>query len=331
MNGKIPETLIIGEIKQDYIITAENRALNNRPSGSSVFSASGAAMWGIETTILATVDKKFPKELLKDIENRGIHIDEVSFSSQSLEHRQFSYYKSPKLVIHNDPAKYYLNSELPFPKELLGLIHSFNLTPHSIYQEMQLPNSLSSIKAAHLCPLPYDDHIRIPFILREKGIPIVTLKPGFHYLKNMSLNALPPLISNLTAFIPNKKDLYILYPLLRFDVWAILGQFDKKGCDFIVVPGVGEDTYLFDTKTKRKYIIPPYPVRVKNTIGVEDSFCGGFIAGYQKSYDPIEAALEGVISASFAMEGYTGLYTLDTLKPLMFARKELLREEVRLV
>ncbi len=37
--------------------------------------------------------------------------------------------------------------------------------------------------------------------------------------------------------------------------------------------------------------------------GAGDAFCGGFLAGYLLIGDPVEAAMRGVISASFAVEG----------------------------
>ena len=331
MDNNSPQTLIIGDIKRDYIITEENRAFNNRLGGSAIACASGAGLWKQESAVISTVNKNFSYDLFNSLNNKGINFDGVSISSANIEHRQFSFFKSPTQVVHNDPAKYYLDSNLDYPKELLGLKQSFNNVPHSIFQDMKLPESIHSISASHICPLPYEDQIRIPFILREKGVPTITLKPSTNYLQQISLSKIPQLISNLTAFLPSKEDLFTLYPLLRFDIWSILSQFENQGCKFIVVPSKQDDTYLYDLESKRKYKIPAYPVRIKNLIGIEDAFCGGFLAGYQKTFNPVEAARFGIISASFAMSGYTATYALDTLPSLAKARLDILREEIRLV
>jgi ribokinase len=77
---------------------------------------------------------------------------------------------------------------------------------------------------------------------------------------------------------------------------------------------------VFDSGSKRLHFFPFYPVEIKNPIGVGDSFCGGFLAAWQQSYDPVEAALHGCISASLAMEGVGGLYALDRNPELAKAR-----------
>jgi ribokinase len=63
--------------------------------------------------------------------------------------------------------------------------------------------------------------------------------------------------------------------------------------------------------------------------GAGDSFCGGFLAGYKKTYDPLQAALYGNVSASLKVEGSGAFYPLDVLPGLAEARLHALKDLVR--
>ncbi len=63
--------------------------------------------------------------------------------------------------------------------------------------------------------------------------------------------------------------------------------------------------------------------------GAGDAFCGGFLAGYRATYDGLQAALTGNISAAMMLEGNHPFYPLDALPGLAKARLEALRETVR--
>jgi ribokinase len=78
-------------------------------------------------------------------------------------------------------------------------------------------------------------------------------------------------------------------------------------------------------------MIPAYPVQVHNLTSAGDAFCGGFLAGYRTSYDPLYAALCGNISASFSIEGSHPFYAMDALPGLASARLESLKSKVRRV
>ena len=63
--------------------------------------------------------------------------------------------------------------------------------------------------------------------------------------------------------------------------------------------------------------------------GAGDAFCGGFLAGYRLTYEPLQAALYGNIAASLVVEGNGPFFALDALPGLAGARLEALRQSVR--
>ena len=65
--------------------------------------------------------------------------------------------------------------------------------------------------------------------------------------------------------------------------------------------------------------------------GAGDSFCGGFLAGYRQTYEPVQAVLYGNISASLTIEGSGIFYALEGLPGLAQARLSALKDGIRKV
>jgi sugar/nucleoside kinase (ribokinase family) len=103
------------------------------------------------------------------------------------------------------------------------------------------------------------------------------------------------------------------------------------GCEIVVIKRGGRGQLLYDSATRSRWEVPPYPARVANLFGAGDAFCGGFLAGYRQAFDPLEAVLCGNISASLAIEGNEFYYALDAMPGLAEARLEALRQNVRKV
>ncbi len=81
--------------------------------------------------------------------------------------------------------------------------------------------------------------------------------------------------------------------------------------------------------TGERWEIPAYPARVVDPTGAGDAFCGGFLAGYEATYDPLQGVLYGNVSASIVIEGTGPFYALDVLPGLPQARLEVLQGAYR--
>jgi sugar/nucleoside kinase (ribokinase family) len=102
------------------------------------------------------------------------------------------------------------------------------------------------------------------------------------------------------------------------------------GPQIVVIKRGQQGQYLYESAGKHRYEIPAYPSRLADPTGAGDAFAGGFLAGMQKTNDPLEAAIHGNVSASLKVEGSGPFYPLDVLPGLAQARlravKELTRE-----
>ena len=82
------------------------------------------------------------------------------------------------------------------------------------------------------------------------------------------------------------------------DLWEMAEALSAYGCDFVVIKRGERGQLLYDASSKARWEIPAYPARLANPTGVGDAFCGGFLAGYRRAYDPLEAVLHGNVSSS---------------------------------
>src|SRR5690606_38280027 len=111
------------------------------------------------------------------------------------------------------------------------------------------------------------------------------------------------LITGLTAFLPSEEELRSLFHGRSSDLWEMAEALAAFGCEIIVIKRGERGQLLYDAQSRTRWEIPSYPSRMVNPTGAGDAFCGGFLAGYRRTYDPLQAVLHGNISASLTVEG----------------------------
>ena len=185
--------------------------------------------------------------------------------------------------------------------------------------------------AAHLCPLDYLTHIMLPAILRQRQFTTVTMDPSPGYMNPTFFEDIPALLTGLTAFLPSEEEARLLFQGHSSDLWEIMEALAAYGCEIIVIKRGESGQFLYDGASHTRWEIPSYPARLVNPIGAGDAFCGGFLAGYRRVYDPLQAALYGNISASLVVEGNNPAYALEALPGLAEARLDALKQSARKV
>jgi sugar/nucleoside kinase (ribokinase family) len=171
----------------------------------------------------------------------------------------------------------------------------------------------------------------LPAVLRQAGFTTVTLDPSAGSMTPTYWDDMPAILTGLTAFLPSEVKLRALFHGRSTDIWEMVEALGAYDCEFIVVKRGGRGQLLYDSTTGAKWEISAYPARITDPSGAGDAFCGGFLAGYRRTYDPLQAVLHGNISASLVVEGSGPFYALDALPGLAEIRMEALRNSVRKV
>lgn len=337
MTTTLPRFLVTGQLTRDYIVLPDGVALIDVPGGNVLYASVGVKIWEPDPppAIIARVGNDYPVEWLDQFHSWGLNADGIRTLPEPVDLRFFTSFIDRSTRVHDDPLSHFARHGLPFPKSLLG--YRYSNTQISSRTRMQnislrqgdIPLEFLDAKVAHFCPLDYLTHSLLPAVLRQSEFTTITLDPSPGYMTPAFWDDVAALLTGLTAFLPSEEEARSLFHGRSTDLWEMAEALGAYGCEMIVLKRGERGQFLYVPSTHARWEIPPYPARVKNPVGAGDAFCGGFLAGYRRSFDPLEAVLCGNISASLVVEGNSPAYALDAHPALASARLEALRQSVR--
>ncbi len=330
-----PTYVIAGNITREYILPPASHPLLDAPGGSALYAAGGLLPWDQPVGLVARVGEDYPRPWLKDIQARGLDIRGIEILQQSLDLRVFRAYTEGFDIIRGSPVSQFARRGLTFPKVLLGY-----QDPSEIERDARSPGPLSPIasampleyrdaRAAHLCPLDFVTHNQLLTAFGAGTVTTLTLDPAADYMVPSFFKDLRVIIARLTAFLPSEEELRGLFWGQTHDLWEMAAAVGEYGCDFIIVKRGAHGQAVYDVKGRHRWEVPAYPARPADPTGAGEAFCGGFLAGFHQSYDPVQATLCGNVSASLKIEGSGAFYPLDVLPGLAQARLNVLKDLVR--
>ena len=337
MDRLSPRFIFAGRLNREYLLLPSGAALLDVPGGNVLYAAVGLAVWETDPPpgIIARVGEDFPMEWQAEFERWGIDTRGLRVLPEILDLRLLCAYSDQATRSYTDPVSHFARLEIAFPKELLGYHNPFpeldsrtRLLPFSLRQG-DIPADFLDASAAHLCPLDYLTHTVLPAVLRQAEFTTITLDPSAGYMNPIFWNDIPVLLTGLTAFLPAEEEVCTLFEGRSTDLWEMAEALGVYGCELIIIKRGENGQYLYDAATHTRWEIPSYPVRVVDPTGAGDAFCGGFLAGYRRTYDPLQAVLHGSISASIVLEGSGPRYALEAMPGLAQARLEALQQNVR--
>jgi sugar/nucleoside kinase (ribokinase family) len=340
MERATPLYLVLGRLTRDYVLLPSGEPLLDIPGGSALYAAVGLAIWEPQPppALIARVGEDYPQDWLENFQQQGLNVQGVRVLPEAVDLRTFTAIINRTTRNVDDPVAHFARLGLPFPKALLGyrapqgqvMDSRTRLLPVSL-RPADIPETLMDANAAHLCPLDYLTHSLLPALMRQAEFTTVTLDPSPGYMNPAYWGDVPALLTGLTAFLPSEDEMRSLFQSRTNDLWEMADALSAYGCEIIVIKCGERGQLLYDAATRSRWEIPPYPARFSNPIGAGDAFCGGFLAGYRRTYDPLQAVMYGNISASLVVEGNLPTYALGALPGLQEARLEALRQLVRKV
>ncbi len=333
-----PSYLLLGQFRREYLITPEKKHFIDIMGGNLLYAAGGSALWLTENEkigLVTRVGEDFPRTWINNLQNNRFNIEGINILPEELDLRSFKAYSDIRSSTTQDPIGHFAKLGITFPKSLLGYkdpnsnMDSSEILTKTSLRESDIPKTYEYASAAHFCAVDFMTHSLMPSILRKMGITSITLDPGASYMNSEFWDRLPSIIPGLTAFLPSEGDLREFFKGKTDDIWEMIEMVGNWGAEIVVVKRGEKGQFLFDTAGKKRYEIPAYPSRMVDLTGAGDVFCGGFLIGYKKTFDPKEAVLYGNVAASFAVEGSGPFYANAVLPGLPQARLERLRDSIR--
>jgi sugar/nucleoside kinase (ribokinase family) len=327
--------LIAGQIRREYIITPGGKTILNAPGGNLLYAAAGMGVWDSCVGLISRVGVDFPDQWLELIKRYGFDIRGIKIIDKELDLRSFLAYSEDNILDTENPVAHFSRLGMQFPKDLLGYSPvkldpdgGPEKNPYSL-RILDIPDDYTDATAIHICPMNISSQTLLLSKFHQTNIHTVTLEIAPEYMNISFWDSFQKLIKDTTAFITSEDSLRNLFIGRTSDLWEMAERIANIGSEFVVIKRGLSGQLLFEHATGKRWSIPAYPSKVSDPTGAGNSFCGGFLFGYRSTYDPLEAALHGNISASLAVEGSGPFYAMNALTGFAQARMEVLRSNVQ--
>ena len=332
-----PRFIFAGQLRRDFVLFPDGRTRLDVLGGNLPYAAAGLAVWEpkAQPGLVARVGEDYPQAWLAELEQRGFDTKGIRILPEALDLRSFYVYSDRTTRHSDDPVVQCARLGMPVPRPLLGYrppsqtYDSRTRLSSTSLRQADIPEDYLDASSAHLCPSDFLTQTLLPAVLRQHGFTTVSLDPARGSMTPSFWDDIPAMVIGLTAFLPSETELRALFHGRSSDLWEMVDTLAGYGCELVVVKRGERGQLLYDALSHARYEISAYPARLADPTGAGDAFCGGFLAGYRRTYDPLEAVLYGSVSASLTIEGSGAFFALDALPGLAQARLEALREAVR--
>jgi hypothetical protein len=330
-----PKYIVAGPLQREFVVLADGKCRLDFLGGSGIYAAAGLGLWDGPVGLLCRVGEDYPREWLDEFKNYNLDARGVHINKELIDLRSFTGYKEPQIFENHSPVGHFARHNLPYPTILLNYKSSGDfkddlktLLPTSP-RSMDIPQEYLDATAIHLCPMDYLTHNLLQPALRSGASKTITVEASSAYLLPEYWDKLPAIVSGLTAFIVKESALRLFFRNRSDDVVEMAETITNLGCEMVIVMLSDGNKVMVEYTRSNKWLIPAYPVEKINYHQSGSAFGGGLLAGYQISYDPVQAVLHGEISQSMASEGLHPFFLFDALPGLAAARLDVLKEMVR--
>ena len=334
-SGDVPRFVIAGCLNRDFILPISGPPQIDILGGNITYAAVGLNLWKGSAGLLARVGEDFPLGWLDRFTSLGFDLSGVKLLPQPMDVRRFMAHEDVNITYTQSPIQHFADRGLAYPPALLGYrdtrpILASRTTPmKQTIQISDVPEYYLDCSAVHICPIDYLSHLVLPSLFRQGQASTITLMADSGYMSPSFWEEIPGVLSEITAFITCEKDIRSLFQGRQTDLWEMAAILANYGPEYILIETASQGYCLFDRISVKRWRVPNYPSKAVDPTGCADAFAGGFLAGYRKNYDALEATLRGSIAASLVLEGSGGFYALEAMSGLIELRLNALRERVQ--
>jgi len=304
-----PSLFTLGNLTVDDIVLYESQQLFlNSSGGDALFAAIGAWIWNKNVGMIARAGFNYPERNIRLLEDAGIDCFLKRISNQDV-HTWTLYEPGGKRQFI-----YHLSS---------GTYEEMSITG------AEIPTDCLGRRAYHIAPLPILAQGSIIERLRQQDC-LISLDQFNQHLGDPDINSQArQMISQVDFFLPSSVEAAILHG--KDDPEGAAIDFAATGLTVVCIKMGDKGALLHLAESGKTYHIPICQVNTLDPTGAGDSFCGGFLAGYLASQDPIQAACCGAVSASYIIQKVGALSVLETDFSDINERFENVRSRVRMI
>jgi len=331
-----PIFVIAGKLTREYLLPPVGQPLLDSAGGSLLYAAGGLAVWGVSAGLVGRVGEDYPRPWLESFQARGFDTRGIRVLQKSADLRAFIAYNDRDERSQSNPVSHFARRQMTFPKALLGYQPP---DPREDPRQIDplapavqdVPREYRDAPAVHLCPLDFTSQGQLMSVFKGGSNLTLSLDPAPNYMTPAFWRNLRVVLQGVTVFQPSEEELRALFWGETHDLWEMAKQVSEYGPQAIVIKRGQHGQYLYDAVGNHRYEIPAYDSRFADPTGAGDAFAGGFLAGFHRTQDVLQAVLHGNVSASLKVEGSGPFYPLDVMPGLAEARLRVLQDLARKV
>lgn len=329
-----PDAILIGRLRREFLLPAQAAPYLNQPGGNLGYAATSYILWGGHPALVSRVNEDYPADWLERYDLAGADISAIRQASEPIDDRFFIAYNEALQPQYENPISWFAEKQLPFPQELLS--YSPTIPRHCSKSEYRpdsvrvtdIASAILDVPAGHICPIDFISHKILPSLLKGGMVQTLTMRACSCYMDPIFWEEIRALIAEVTAFMMTDTQALKLFQGRSADLWEIASILADYGPEYILINAQDGTLLLYSRLKRQRWILPAYAGKPTDPTGMLDAFDAGFLAGYRKEYDVVQAALSGVVSASFCIEGSGPFYLLECLPGLIEARFKVLSRQV---
>ena len=274
---------VFGNFAIDDLVFADGTTRWAVPGGTAAYAALGAAVWTGAATAVAPVGSDYPQTQLTQID---------CSRCRSIPHtmRNWGLYE-------DDGTRHFVSRNRD--RDWL----SFCPTKDDV--------TTGSQSTVHLAPMPVPRTLSLIVHLRQRGATTISLDADNHDLENndAAAKAHLDLVRLVDLYLPSEQDVARLLPGLS-PMSALRSLREHAPHTSLIAIKMGKAGVLAHIAGSDECIQLPSVARsVIDATGAGDAFCGGAIAAFSLGLGPLEAIVQGSVSAALCVEdfGWEGL------------------------
>ncbi len=243
---------IPGKDEEGYVINLEMH-----PGGSSANTIAGLASFGLKTSFIGKVGSdEEGRILLRDFLRRGVDTSGIVSAEGRSGVAMIFVDRDGNRAILVDPG---VNDTISIDEVRMEIV-----------EESELIHMTSFI-----CKNGFDSfHSQVEISKIANG---VSFDPGMPYVER-GIDEMRPILRNTTVFLPNKRELEILF---NMDYKDACHEAVSLGVEIVAVKLGKEGCYVTDGS--KDYFIKAFPSNPVDTTGAGDAFNAGFLYGWYKN------------------------------------------------
>lgn len=312
-----PVLVTAGGLTVDCVVGLDGRLGLNQMGGNAAYAAAGARLWVSPIGLIGRVPTPYPDAWLEALSARGVDVGGVLRVDAEIDapgwlihqadgKRRDHLYGAPALL-----AKAGLPLDRLDTKQILALERLLSSQPppernygafrrSNLNSAAQVPENYLAARGLHLAPDQPAPQKALAALFRSRGA-LISLDSGSHGMA-WPATTLREMIGLVDVFLPSERELATFFPELS-PAHALERLAGLTGAQLAAKLGPA-GALVWDRAAGRAVPIPAVVTTAFDPTGAGDAFCGGFLAGLALSGDPILAACQGAVSASFAIEGF---------------------------